>query len=280
MHRKPKWLKVNLYRGSNIKKVNSLLENLNLKSVCHEAKCPNRTECYNNKVATFLILGTKCTRNCSFCNIPIGEPGKPNKDEPLNIAKAVRTLKLNYVVLTSVTRDDLKDGGAEHFCRVINSIKEFNKDVKVEVLIPDFRGDKKSLLKVIKANPMVINHNMETVKSLYYQVRKGSDYTRSLKLLKSIKEESDIYSKSGIMLGLGESKDEILTLLQDLRSVNCDYLTIGQYLPPSASHYPIKRYIAPSEFLYWERIAYKLGFNGVVSGPKVRSSYRASKIIT
>lgn len=214
-----------------------------------------------------------------FCNISRKEPVLPDPDEPRNIAEAVRELKLKYVVITSVTRDDLADGGSGHFCRVVKEIRNVNRDIKIELLIPDFRGDAESLENVINIKPDVINHNLETVSRLYDKVRIGADYSRSLKLINRIKRRSEIPVKSGIILGLGESDKEILMLLNDLKKAGCDLLTIGQYLSPSSKHLKVDRYITPDEFSRWKEIALEMGFKGVQSGPKVRSSYHADSLI-
>lgn len=277
--RKPDWLKVKIYSGSGIKSVEDTLSDFKLNSVCREAKCPNRGECYSSKTATFIILGNKCTRGCSFCNILKEEPLPPDPNEPINLANAVKRLGLEYVVITSVTRDDLADGGAEHFYNCITEVKRLNPGVDIEVLIPDFNGNDNSLKRVISAAPLVLNHNVETVKRLYPTIRSGADYERSLLLLGDAKKLGISYSKSGIMLGLGEEEEEVVELLKDLRRVSCDLLTIGQYLPPSNNHYPVKSYITPEQFDKYKKISQNLGFKGVKSGPFVRSSYSARSLI-
>lgn len=277
--KKPDWLKVKIYSGSGIREVEDTLKDFKLRSVCREAKCPNRGECYSNKTATFIILGDRCTRGCSFCNISKKPPLKPDLDEPKHLAQAVKNLGLKYVVITSVTRDDLDDGGAEHFYRTIKEVKESNPGVDIEVLIPDFKGNKEALKRVVEATPLVVNHNMESVERLYPLVRSGASYSRSLKLLEDAKSLGVEYTKSGFILGLGEEEYEVVKLLKDLRGVKCDLLTIGQYLSPSENHYPVQSFIKPDQFKKYEKISKELGFKGVKSGPFVRSSYSARSLI-
>ncbi|GAB6073263.1 lipoyl synthase [Venenivibrio stagnispumantis] len=260
-------------------KIKKLLRHLNLNTVCEEASCPNIGECFSKKTATFMIMGDICTRNCPYCNVSHGKPMPLDEKEPENIAKAVNILGLKYVVITSVDRDDLKDGGASHFAKVIQKTKEYNQDVKIEVLIPDFKGSIEALKIVIDAKPDVINHNIETVLSLYKKVRPQGNYQRSLELLKNIKDINDtIITKSGLMVGLGEEKEEIIQVMQDLRNVNCDILTIGQYLQPSKNHLPVSRYLSDEEFEEFRYIGEKLGFKEIYSGKLVRSSYHAGEI--
>ncbi len=278
--KKPSWLKVNVVSGNKIRAVEESLSRYKLNSVCTEAKCPNRTECYNNKTATFIILGKECSRGCLFCNISKGKPLKPDLDEPKNVALAVKELGLEYVVITSVTRDDLSDGGAEHFVTVVEEVRAVNDNVLIELLVPDFNGNDEGLYKILKAKPTVVNHNMETVERLYSSVRIGAEYRRSLDLLKKVNSKAGVYSKSGIILGMGEREDEVFTLLKDLRGVDCDLLTIGQYLSPTKDHLKVSEYIKPEEFLKWENIALDMGFKGVKSGPLVRSSYNALSLIS
>lgn len=277
--KKPNWLKVDIVSGYGISTVEKILERDKLNSVCREARCPNRSRCYSDRTVTFLILGRECTRNCSFCNVSNNSPEVVNLEEPGSIAKAVYDLKLNYVVITSVTRDDLDDGGAKHFVKVINSIREVNTDVGIEVLIPDFNGSLEALTAVIEAKPTVINHNLETVQRLYNKVRSGANYKQSLDLIKTVKKCSNITTKSGIILGLGEKDFEIRELLMDLRSSGCDLLTIGQYLSPSKRHTPVDRYITPDEFNRWRDYAISLGFKRVLSNAFVRSSYKANTLV-
>ncbi len=277
--KKPDWLKIKLQSGHGMKTVEEVLKKYRLNSVCREAKCPNRAECFSKKTATFIILGTECTRGCLFCNISGKIPFPPDLNEPGNVAEAVSELALKYVVITSVTRDDLPDGGSGHFHEVVRQIREKNRDVAVEVLIPDFEGKMSSLTEVLDAEPTVLNHNMETVERLYGAVRKGARYKRSLDLLENAKKYSDICTKSGIILGMGEREDELFTLLKDLRSVDCDLLTIGQYLAPTKDHFPVKEFILPEQFQKWEEIALDMGFKGVKAGPMVRSSYNAASMM-
>ncbi|UCB51904.1 MAG: lipoyl synthase, partial [Candidatus Zixiibacteriota bacterium] len=260
--------------------VKSLLAKSNLHTVCQEANCPNICHCFDKGTATFLILGDVCTRGCGFCDVKRGVPVPIDENEPERVAEAVRKLSLDYVVITSVTRDDLDDGGASVFARTINEIRSSIPSCSVEVLIPDFGGSFESLKTVLDAKPDVLNHNMETVKRLYSRVRSGADYQRSLDLLGSAKMiDSCIATKSGVMLGLGESREEIVELMRDLRSVYCDLLTIGQYLSPSGDHLPIAKFYHPDEFAELKIAGEEIGFGHVESGPLVRSSYHASEQI-
>lgn len=275
---RPEWLKIKTQVNQRMAEVEELLKSLSLHTICDEANCPNRIECYNRKTATFMILGKFCTRNCTFCNVEKNAPQMVDMNEPLHIAKAVNELDLKHVVITSVTRDDLPDGGAAHFARTICEISKLDGKPMVEVLIPDFSGSKEALRKVITARPEIINHNVETVPRLYFNVRPMAIYARSLKLLRNVKTMSGmIYTKSGIMLGLGEKKEEVLQVLKDLRAVDCDFVTIGQYLAPSKNHHPVIEYVHTDVFAEYERICYEMGFKYVASGPLVRSSYQADK---
>lgn len=277
--RKPDWLKVKIRSGLEANTVNGILERLSLHTVCQEANCPNLMECFSKKTATFMILGSQCTRNCRFCNVTKGKPEPVDEKEPINVANAVKELGLKYVVITSVTRDDLDDGGAGHFVKVVENIKDINKDTIVEVLIPDFKGDELALEKVVKAKPEVINHNVETVPRLYSSVRPMAIYERSLKLLENVKKmDKDILTKSGIMLGLGEKEEEVIDLMKDLLEVDCDMLTIGQYLAPSKKHHPVIEYVHPDQFEKYKEIGMDLGFKFVASSPLVRSSYHAEEV--
>ncbi|MDP3025440.1 MAG: lipoyl synthase [candidate division Zixibacteria bacterium] len=278
--RLPLWLKVKPPLGENYRKVKSLLSLLDLHTVCQEANCPNIGTCFEEKTATFLILGRICTRGCSFCDVDRGVPLPLGVSEPLHIAEAVRKLGLEYVVITSVTRDDLEDGGASHFAEVIKKIRESNLECKVEVLVPDFKGDLESLKIVLTEKPFVLNHNLETVKRLYPIVRKGADYQRSLNLLRASKDyDSSILTKSGIIIGMGEEWEEIIELMQDLKDIKCDLLTIGQYLSPSDKHLPVVKYYPPEDFEKLRKTGEKIGFMRVESGPLVRSSYHAGKTV-
>jgi len=273
---KPEWLKINLGSVKGFQNIENILKELNLKTVCKEANCPNRAECYSSGTATFLIMGGICTRKCKFCNVKDGSPKSLDIDEPKHIAEAVKKLKLNYVVVTSVTRDDLVDGGAGHFADVIKEIRAIDKNVRIEILIPDLKGSESSLKIVLKAMPEVLNHNIETVPRLYELVRPEAEYNRSLKILKMSKAiDPRIKTKSGIMLGLGETREEVIEVFKDLRKNSCDLLTIGQYLRPSEEHYPMSEYVTPEEFEWYKEKAEEMGFEGVASGPLVRSSYKA-----
>ena len=278
MYHKPEWLRIKYAKTQNQELVENILRKLGLNTVCREANCPNYGNCFSRKTATFMIMGTNCTRNCRFCNVRHEQPQQLSSDEPKNVAQAVKELGLKYVVVTSVTRDDLSDGGAEHFAKVITEIKGIAPQVIIEVLTPDFRGSLDSLETVADAKPAVISHNMETVKYLYSAVRPQADYRRSLDLLKNIKLLNPaIKSKSGIMIGLGETKEQVYGLFDDLLEVGCEFLTIGQYLAPSKQHYPIKEYIEPSLFEEYGEIARQKGFSFVASAPLVRSSFNASE---
>lgn len=272
---KPSWLnkKIDLAASAKVKR---LLKGLSLHTVCQESLCPNISECFSHNAATFMILGNICTRQCQFCNVKKATPTSIDHDEPQRVKEAVGALNLKYVVITSPTRDDLDDGGASVFADTVKKIKDFDPNIKVETLIPDFLGDEQSVEIVANSSADVISHNLETVSSLYAQVRKGADYTRSLRVLRLLKEKnSNIYTKSGLMLGLGETQPQLLHTLGDLRMVGCDFLTLGQYLPPSVKHFPLKEYISPEKFLFFEKKAIKLGFKAVKSSPYTRSSYFA-----
>jgi lipoic acid synthetase len=259
-------------------KIKKLLRKLNLHTVCEEANCPNIGDCFSRKTATFMIMGDVCTRNCPYCNVSHGKPQALDPQEPENVANAVKTLGLKHVVITSVDRDDLPDGGASHFANVIQKVREINPGITIEVLIPDFKGSIESLKTVLDANPEVVNHNIETVKELYKIVRPQGNYERSLKILKSIKEISPkTISKSGFMVGLGETKEQIINLMEDLYKNNVEILTIGQYLQPSKNHLPVYRYYSEEEFREFEEIGYKIGFKYVFSGVLVRSSFNAQE---
>ena len=276
--RRPHWLKVQASWGENYRRIKSLLAQSNLHTVCQEANCPNISHCFEEGTATFLILGDVCTRGCTFCDVKRGIPLPVDEDEPERVAETVKKLNLNYAVITSVTRDDLDDGGASIFALTINGIKSSIPGCKVEVLIPDFGGSLESLETVLEAKPDVLNHNMETVQRLYPQVRKGADYRRSLYLLRNVKEvDKSMVTKSGVMLGLGESLEEIVELIRDLRNVDCNLLTIGQYLSPSNEHLPIAKFYHPDKFAELKVVGEEMGFANVESGPLVRSSYHAKE---
>ena len=280
MRRHPDWLKVKIGGGENYVKMKSLLRNAKLHTICEEAKCPNMAECFGNGTAVFLIMGDTCTRNCKYCSVKHGKPLPLNPNEPKDVAESVKELGLNYVVITSVTRDDLADGGASIFSDVVKEIKNSNKKCNIEVLIPDFKGNEESLRKVIDAEPDVINHNIEVSKELFPTIRPEGNYETSLKVLTTIKKiNKKMKTKSGFMIGLGEDREQILKTMQDLRDANVDFLTIGQYLQPTKSHAEIKKYYTPEEFDEFGDIAANLGFKHVESGPLVRSSYHAEKAI-
>ncbi|MCK5312534.1 MAG: lipoyl synthase [Desulfobacteraceae bacterium] len=278
---KPSWLKRNLPKSAGFEKVRNILNKENLNTVCQSANCPNKWECFCSGTSTFMILGNQCTRNCKFCNIESKAPSIPDPDEPLRVANAVKKLNLNYIVITSVTRDDLPDGGAAHFAQTICQIREkMGLKSKIEVLIPDFKGNKKALKTVLDAKPDVLNHNIETVPSLYKIARPEADYNQSLTLFSnSLKIDGSIPVKSGIMVGLGETYNELSDTLNDLYKSGCSMLTIGQYLQPSKEHLSVKKYYSPEEFEELEKLAKKIGFAEVASGAFVRSSYKAEELL-
>ena len=274
--RRPPWLKVRLKTGPNYLELKSLMRRMTLNTVCEEANCPNIFECWQNRTATFMILGDVCTRACRFCAVTSGKPTWNDPLEPERVARAVKKMQLAHVVITSVARDDLPDGGASAFAQVITRTRDINPDTRIEVLIPDFAGSESSLDIVMDARPYILNHNIETVARLQKVVRSRATYERSLQLLERAKEKApDKLTKSGIMLGVGEEVDEVLQTMSDLRDVGCDILTIGQYLRPSDSHLPISRYYSPGEFAELKEEGQRMGFRHVESGPLVRSSYHA-----
>ena len=275
----PQWLKKRIHITEQIEPMQGLLADLGLHTVCESARCPNIAECFGQGRATFMILGDVCTRNCKFCAVKSGTPSPPESDEPARVAQAVQRLRLRYAVITSVTRDDLPDGGASHFAQTIQQIRETAPKAAVEVLVPDFRGSWEAIQKVVDAEPEVLGHNVETVPSLYETVRPGARYNRSLRLLELVKSlDSRIYLKSGLMLGLGECKKEVTSVLEDLRKVGCDIITLGQYLRPTKAHVQVKRFIPPEEFQDYEALAKQMGFLAVAAGPFVRSSYQAEEL--
>jgi len=277
--KKPKWIRRKLPSGPEYEAIRSMLRDGKLHTVCQEAQCPNIWECFSCGTATFLILGSRCTRNCRFCAVEQGPLGPPDPEEPGRVAEAAEKMGLQYIVVTSVTRDDLPDGGATQFAESIREIRKRIPDARVEVLIPDFQGDPEALKIVLNAGPDVFNHNMETVSRLYGTVRPQADYRRSLDLLqRSLELAPAIPTKSGIMLGLGEQKDEIREVLSDLRTAGCRMLTLGQYLQPSRDHLPVERYVEPEEFDQWREETLNMGFTEVSSGPLVRSSYHAQDL--
>lgn len=275
--KRPDWLRVKLPGGEEYHRLKDLLRTANLHTVCEEAVCPNIGECFGQGTATFLILGDVCTRKCNFCAVTKGVPSTLEAGEPENIARAVEQIGLRHVVITSVTRDDLHDGGASHYAKTIKTICTQNPTCTIEVLIPDFKGSENALEIVLNENPHILNHNIETVPRLYPNVRPGADYERSISLLEKVKDiEPELTTKSGLILGMGEEHDEIIDVMKDLRDVGCDILTIGQYLCPGKGFLPIKRFYHPDEFRHLKYEGEKMGFKHVESGPLVRSSYHAA----
>lgn len=274
--RHPEWIKVPLSGTHETKK---LLRSYGLSTVCEEARCPNQGKCFSKNTATFMILGDRCTRNCSFCAVDSLLPGPPDSEEPGRVAEAAVKLGLKFVVITSVTRDDLEDGGAGHFSKTIEAIRKLKKKIKIEVLIPDFKGDSKALSTVLEAGPDVFNHNVETVPRLYDQVRPQADYIISLNVLKMAKEMFPyIKTKSGMMVGFGETFEETLMVMQDLRNAECDFLTVGQYLQPGKTNIPVAEYIRPEVFEQYKERALEMGFRAVASSPLTRSSMNAGDL--
>jgi len=277
--RLPAWLKQRPPEPKTMLSMKGLLDGLSLHTICESAHCPNIGECFFKKTSTFLILGDVCTRHCTFCAVTKGVPTPVDENEPRHLLEAVEKLGLNYIVITSVTRDDLADGGAYQFVATINLLHEDIAGAAVEVLIPDFLGSVEALKAVVEACPEVINHNVETVPRLYHEVRPEADYSRSLELLLTVKRlDPKIVTKSGLMLGLGETRDEVIEVMSDLRDAGCDLLTIGQYLQPSSRHHPVVRYVPPEEFSEYEEIGRNIGLADVASAPLVRSSFRAAEL--
>ncbi len=275
---RPEWLKVHLPSGKGYTHTKSIVEEHGLNTVCEDARCPNMAECWGQGTATFMILGDICTRSCGFCNVKTGRPTKLDLDEPRRVAEAISKMGVNYAVITSVNRDELSDGGAELFAETIHRIKQDSPDTKVEVLIPDFKGDEDALNTVLHAKPDVLNHNIETVPRLYGTVRPQADYMQSLELIQRAAEQGAV-TKSGMMVGLGERPDEVLRVLDDLKAHGCRIATIGQYLQPSKKHLPVQRFVHPLEFAEIKSYGIVLGFDAVESGPLVRSSYHAEKAL-
>lgn len=274
--RRPDWLKVRLPSGDNYREVLSMMRKSKLNTVCEEAKCPNLAECWNNRTATYMILGDTCTRTCGFCDVKSGRPTFLDWDEPNRVSDSVIELGLKHVVITSVNRDELQDGGAAIFSKTVELIREKNSECTVEILIPDFQGNENSFEIIMKNPPDILNHNLETVQRLYHAVRPQANYQRSLDLIKWFKNNG-LKTKSGIMVGIGERKEEVLELMKDLKDNNCDIMTIGQYLQPTKNHLPVERYVTLDEFKLYREEGAKLGFTAVESGPLVRSSYHAEK---
>jgi len=274
--RKPEWLKVQLPTGTGYRKVKGLIEEHDLHTVCESAACPNRGECWSSGTATFMILGNICTRSCGFCNVVTGKPTELDLDEPRRVADAVRLMDLKYAVITSVNRDELKDGGAAVWAETIRLVREQNPNTKIEVLIPDFCSNWDALQTVIDAKPDVLNHNTETVPRLYLQVRPQGKFTRSMELLARAKAQGMV-TKSGIMVGLGETNEEVIEVMKEWKKVNVDLLTLGQYMQPTLNHLPVARWVTPEEFKFFYDEGIKMGFENVFSGPLVRSSYHAGE---
>ncbi len=275
--RKPSWIRIKYPSGSKVEKLKATLRDQKLFTVCEEAQCPNLAECFTHGTATFMIMGQICTRRCPFCDVAHGKPKALDADEPRHLAETIEKMQLKYVVITSVDRDDLRDGGAKHFKQCIDQIRATTPQVKIEILTPDFRGRVDKALEVFKSCPPdVFNHNLETVPSLYPKVRPGASYEYSLKLLKAFKDQHPhVVTKSGLMLGVGETEKQVVDVLKDLRAHNVDMLTLGQYLQPSKHHLAVEAYIHPDQFAKYKRIAVDLGFTQAASGPMVRSSYHA-----
>ncbi len=274
--RRPEWLKIQLGTNQDYAEVRQLVNRQKLHTVCESARCPNIGECWSRRTATFMILGNICTRSCRFCNITVGKPTEYDLDEPRRVAEAVRDLNLRHAVITSVARDDLSDGGASIFAETIRQIRAQQPGCSIEVLIPDFKGDTQDLDVVLDAKPDILNHNLETVQRLQREVRVQATYERSLLVLRYAKEKGFV-TKSGIMVGLGETWDEIIQTLRDLREVGCNIVTIGQYLPPTKMHFPLARFYTPQEFKELKSVGLEMGFTHVESGPLVRSSYHADE---
>jgi len=277
--RKPAWIRARAPTHPEVGRLKTLLREHRLNTVCEEASCPNIGECFAHGTATFMIMGRLCTRRCPFCDVAHGRPSPLDPQEPENLARAIAAMKLKFVVITSVDRDDLRDGGAGHFAACIDAVREHTPETSIEILVPDFRGRLAVALDAFaRTQPDVFNHNLETVPRLYKAARPGSDYRHSLELLRQFKESyPDIPTKSGLMVGLGETDEEIEAVMRDLRAANCDMLTIGQYLQPSRDHLPVERFVAPEQFEAFARIGHELGFTNVASGPMVRSSYHAEQ---
>lgn len=277
--RRPEWLKLSALEPTILNRATKLTRDLKLHTVCESARCPNRTKCFAEGTATFMILGNICTRNCTFCAVKHGKPQAPDPQETDHIVQAVDRLGLRYVVITSVTRDDLPDGGSFQFAQTVRAIRKYDPGIAVEVLIPDFQGSASALQTVVDASPAVLNHNIETVPRLYSEVRPQAQYRRSLDLLKQVKLlDNSLLTKSGLMLGLGESREEVIEVMADLRHAGCDFLTIGQYLQPSLQHHRLVRYIRPEDFEEYRIVGKELGFASVMSGPLVRSSFDAAEM--
>ena len=277
--RLPEWLRITLPTSDSFARTRGLLDELKLHTVCESAKCPNHWECWSKGTATFMIAGDRCTRACGFCAVSTAKPLALEADEPARVAEATRRMKLKHVVITAVARDDLKDGGAEHFRQTVEKVRELNPGIVIEVLVPDFNESDAAIENVLNANPHIFNHNLETVRRLTPSMRHRATYDRSLSVLKKVKEKrgDTIYTKSGVMLGLGETEAELLQAMRDLRAANCDILTLGQYLQPSLKHLPVVEFVTPQKYAEYKLRAEEMGFVHVASGPMVRSSYHAAE---
>jgi lipoic acid synthetase len=277
--RLPDWLRIKLPTSDRFARTHSLLDELKLHTVCESAKCPNHWECWEKGTATFMIAGDRCTRACGFCAVSTAKPLPLEADEPMRVAEATRRMRLRHIVITAVARDDLADGGAEHFRKTVEAVRELNPGIVIEVLVPDFNESDAAIESVLAANPHIFNHNLETVRRLTPTARHRATYDRSLSVLRKVKAKrgGTIYTKSGLMLGLGEKEDEMLIALKDLRSVGCDILTLGQYLQPTLKHLPVAEFVSPEKFEEYGRRAGVMGFVHVASGPMVRSSYHADE---
>jgi len=277
--RLPEWLRIKLPTSDSFSRTRGLLDELKLHTVCESAKCPNHWECWEKGTATFMIAGDRCTRACGFCAVSTAKPLALEADEPMRVAEATRRMRLRHIVITAVARDDLKDGGAEHFRQTIEAVRKLNPGIVIEVLVPDFNDSDSSVENVLSANPQIFNHNLETVRRLTPSVRHRATYDRSLSVLKKVKEKrgNSIYTKSGMMLGLGEREEELMVALEDLRRSGCDILTLGQYLQPTLKHLPVVEFVTPEQFAAFGNVAREMGFVHVASGPMVRSSYHADE---
>jgi len=277
--RLPEWLRVRLPTSDTFARTRSLLDELKLHTVCESAKCPNHWECWDKGTATFMIAGDRCTRACGFCAVSTAKPLPLEADEPMRVAEAARRMRLKHVVITAVARDDVADGGADHFRQTIETVRQLNPQIVIEVLVPDFQDSDPAIETVLAANPHIFNHNLETVRRLTPSVRHRATYDRSLSVLKKVKTKrgQNIHTKSGLMLGLGETENELVVAMEDLRAAGCDILTLGQYLQPTLKHLPVVEYISPAQFAALGRIARMMGFVHVASGPMVRSSYHADE---
>ncbi len=276
---RPEWFRRHAPDPAVLAEMKELMDDLQLHTVCESAHCPNQGECFGRGVATFMILGDVCTRNCTFCAVAHGQPVSPDANEPEHLVEAIKKLGLRHVVITSVTRDDLPDGGAYQFAKVVDAIRSYDPSITAEVLIPDFQGSLSALEVVVASHPAIINHNVETVPRLYPQVRPQANYARSIQLLKNAKAmERELLTKSGLMVGLGERREEVIQVMEDLREVDCDFLTIGQYLRPSINHHEVVGFVSPAEFEEYKNTGVAMGFRGVASAPYVRSSFQADKM--